>query len=58
MLTDCSHAIQYAWAERAEKAGHPEYFAQLTSGQNSNAVYQACAENSQGVPLLEECEKL
>ena len=52
------HSYRYAWAERAEKAGYPERFAQEALGHNSKAVHRAYARKAQvELPSLGEYER-
>jgi integrase len=43
------HSYRYSWAERANKAGYPERFAQAALGHNSKAVARHYARNAQVV---------
>lgn len=52
------HSYRYAWAERANRAGYPERFAQEALGHNSTAVHRAYSRRAQViVPALEDYEK-
>jgi integrase len=52
------HSYNYAWAERARKAGYPERFAQEALGHNSKAVHRAYAKYAQvTLPSLEKYER-
>jgi len=51
----CLHSYRYAWAERAQRAGMPERFAQKMLGPNSKAVHRVYAKRALvEIPSLEE----
>lgn len=51
------HSYRYAWAERANKVGMPERFAQKSLGHESKAVHRAYAKQAKVIiPSLEEYE--
>lgn len=52
------HCYQYAWAERARKAGYPQRSAQEALGHNSKAVHAAYAKKAEvRIPSLEQWER-
>jgi hypothetical protein len=52
------HSYRYAWAERAQRCGSPERFAQEALGHNSKAVHRAYARRAQVVlQPLEDYER-
>ena len=52
------HSYRYGWAERAEKAGMPERYAQVALGHASKAVHRAYAKGAAvAVPSLDNYEQ-
>jgi integrase len=44
------HSYRYAWAQRAQKAGYPERFAQVALGHGSKTVHRAYAKTPDVIP--------